>query len=239
MTYAFGFIAGALSILSPCVLPMAPIVLAGAAQRHKLAPLALMTGIVLSFLSSTFLIAIFGFSMNIDRSTMRNSAAVLMAVAGIFLISPYLYNQFVAFAEPAFSRFTKYTQKFQKPGHGGFAGQFILGLLIGIIWSPCAGPTLGAAAGLVMQKENLGQASLVMMAFSIGAVLPLLLISYAGQYFMGKKKNLSKSAFIVKPLLGTSLILVAFLIISGWEKNLETFLTKIMPDWLVDITTRF
>lgn len=236
MNLVFGFTAGVVSILSPCVLPLIPVVLAGAVFQHRFGPLALMGGLVLSFTATGFLFAVFGIGLGLERETVRIAAAVVMVLAGILIFFANLQQRLLRLTEPVFEGLKTFIGRFNARGLGG---QAALGALLGIVWSPCAGPTLGAAIGLAMQKDSLLNASTVMLAFAIGAVTPLLLITYGSGYAIGRRQRLAVVARFAKPVLGLFLLLVGASIISGTDKVAEVYLTKAMPVWLVDITTRF
>jgi cytochrome c biogenesis protein CcdA len=122
---------------------------------------------------------------------------------------------------------------------GGLWGQFALGALLGIVWSPCSGPTLGAAVGLAAQGENLGSAALTMSAFALGAATPILLLAYGSrQAILARRGWMSEASRVGKPLMGAALVGIGLFIVTGLDKTVETALTNAMPDWLVSVTTR-
>ncbi|MES0492057.1 MAG: cytochrome c biogenesis CcdA family protein [Leptospirales bacterium] len=236
MTHLFAFAAGTLSTLSPCVLPLIPVVLAGASKHNRFGPLALMAGLVLSFTLAGIFIAQFGFSLGMNQQTIRTFAAVILLVAGLFLLLTSLQQRFIMMIDPLLNGLRNYIDRFQGSGLGG---QLTLGLLLGFVWAPCVGPTLGAASGLAMQTETLIGATLVMVVFAIGAGTPLVIIAYAGERFMTKRKKMSKFARYGKPILGVLLAYTGLSIITGLDKYVEMHITEAMPQWLIDITTRF
>src|SRR6478609_2333066 len=171
-TLGLAFLAGALSVLSPCVLPLLPIVLGSAASEHRLAPAVLAAGLALSFVVIGLFVATIGFAAGLDTGVFRLVSAVLLIAVGTLLV-PRLGAQAAAAAGPV--------SNWVEGQFGGFAaqglsGQFLLGLLLGAVWSPCVGPTLGAASILAAKGENLGQVALTMIAFGIGAAVPLIAI---------------------------------------------------------------
>ena len=118
-------------------------------------------------------IATIGYGIGLDASFFRIIAAMMLIGIGVILLVPQLQTQVAAAAAPI-SGWTE--DRFGGIETGGLSGQFALGLLLGAVWSPCVGPTLGAASVLAAQGENLGQVALVMLAFGLGAALPLLLL---------------------------------------------------------------
>ena len=130
------FAAGALSTLSPCVLPLLPIVLASAASEHRLAPAALAAGLALSFTAIGLFVATLGFAIGVDGEVFRIIGALLLAVIGAVLVWPGLQERFSVAASP----FGNWAQnRFGGFSSAGVSGQFGAGLLLGAVWSPCAG----------------------------------------------------------------------------------------------------
>ena len=142
-TLGLALLAGALSVLSPCVLPLLPIVLGTAASAHRLGPLALAIGLALSFTVIGLFVATVGFAMGLDNGVFRTISAILLIGVGLVLLVPKLQEQFALAAAPVSNWAGSYTDNYTP---GGLAGQFGLGLLLGAVWSPCVGPTLGAAS---------------------------------------------------------------------------------------------
>jgi cytochrome c-type biogenesis protein len=236
-TMSLAFLAGVLSLLSPCVLPLVPMVLAAATGEHRMGPAALAAGLALSFTAIGIFIALFGFALGLDADTFRVAAAVLMIVIGAVLLVPAMQVRLAAAAGPA-ANWTE--QRFGNFSTSGLSGQFGVGLLLGAVWAPCVGPTLGAASLLAARGENLGQVSLTMLAFGVGAALPLLLLGFASREtimrWRGKLMSGSKAG---KAIMGALLMLVGFAILTGFDKKIETVLTQASPAWLIDLTTRF
>lgn len=234
---SLAFLAGTLSTLSPSVLPLLPLVLATAVGEHKLGPFALASGLAVSFVAIGMFIATIGYGLGFDADFFRPVAASLLVLAGIVLLVPYLQTQLATAAAPLASWTDDTFGGFEASGLGG---QFFLGLLLGAVWSPCVGPTLGAASLLAAKGEDLTQVFLTMLAFGLGAALPLLLLGLLSretmQRWRGRLLDAGKGGKIV---LGTLLILVGGFIIGGLDKPLEAALIDASPAWLTEITTRF
>jgi len=232
-SYGLGLLAGVLSTLSPCVLPILPIVLAGAVAGHRLGPLALAAGLSLSFVTIGLFVALIGFQIGLDGEVMRILAAAMLAALGIVLISPALQRRLAAGA----SSLGGVAARFQPEG---LTGQFVLGLLLGAAWSPCVGPTLGAAATLAAQRQSVGSVALVMLMFGVGAALPLVLIGAlsreAMQRWRGRLLGAGNSG---KKALGALMLALAVLMIAGVDRQLEAVLVDLSPGWLTALTTRF
>jgi cytochrome c biogenesis protein CcdA len=118
------------------------------------------------------------------------------------------------------------------------AGQLVVGALLGALWTPCGGPTLGGAIGLAAQRRSLGAAAAVMAAYSVGAVVPLLMLAYGSRRLLARPERLARLTRIGKPAIGALLLLVGMLTLTGADAALETRVLDVMPTWLIDLTTR-
>jgi cytochrome c-type biogenesis protein len=236
-TLGLALLAGALSVLSPCVLPLLPIVLGTAASAHRLGPLALAIGLALSFTVIGLFVATVGFAMGLDNGVFRTISAILLIGVGLVLLVPKLQEQFALAAAPVSNWAGSYTDNYTP---GGLAGQFGLGLLLGAVWSPCVGPTLGAASVLAAKGEDLGQGALTMLAFGIGAALPLMLLGFVSREAMMRwRGRMMETGKVGKTLLGLLLVAVGLLVATNLDKRLETVLVDASPEWLTQLTTQF
>ncbi len=234
-SFGLAFAAGGLSTLSPCVLPLIPILLATAVAAHRLGPFALAAVLALSFTVVGVLIASVGVSLGIDQALLRDFAAVLLLVFGVVLLSENLQQRFAAAVsgvsgagQNALARVTL----------DGLTGQFVVGLLLGLVWSPCVGPTLGAAITLASQGKDLAQVTLLMAVFGIGAALPLVILGVLSRQALGRvRRRLLAAGKTGKRVLGGVMLLLGLLIISGLDKRFEAWVLGVAPEWLVRLTT--
>ena len=236
-TLGLAFLAGLLSILSPCVLPLLPIVLGTAASEHRGGPFALAGGVALSFVAIGLFVATVGFTIGLNGEVFRTVAAILMIGVGVVLAMPTLQVRLATAGGPISNWADQRINSIQSRG---LAGQFGVGVLLGAVWSPCAGPTLGAASLLAAQGSSLGQVTLTMLAFGIGAAAPLVGIGLASRRAMVRwRDRLIASGKGAKIALGLLLVVLGAMIVSGFDKHLETVLVDWSPQWLTDLTTRF
>ncbi len=234
-TGALAILAGVLSILSPCVLPLLPIILGTAVAEHRLGPAALAAGLALSFTAVGLFVATIGFAIGLDGGVFRLLGAALMAMLGIILLVPALQTQ-VAVAGGPIGDWAQ--QRFGTLDGKGWSGQFLVGLLLGAVWSPCVGPTLGAASVLAAQGRDLPQVALTMALFGVGAALPLLLLGMLSRAAMMKfRSRLLTAGKRAKQALGALLLGAAILIATGADKVVETWLVEVSPAWLTALTT--
>ena len=234
---ALAFAAGILSILSPCVLPLVPIVLGAAVAAHPLGAVALAAGLALSFTGLGLLLAVVGFGLGIDAGMLRVAAAGIMVVLGAILLVPSWQARLAGAGSPVSAWADRHFGGFATSGLGG---QFALGLLLGAVWSPCVGPTLGAASLLASQGQDLPKVALTMAVFGIGAALPLVLLGLLSRAsLMGMRTRLMSAGKFGKGLLGAAFILIGAAIISGADKRIEAALVEASPQWLTELTTSF
>ncbi len=236
-TIGLAFLAGVLSVLSPCVLPLLPIVLGTAQSEHRLGPAALASGLAVSFTVIGLFVATIGFAIGLDTDVFRAVSALLLITVGVVLVVPRLQQQVAVAAGPV--------GNWVDDRIGGFSatslwGQFGLGVLLGAVWVPCVGPTLGAASILAAKGEDLGQVALTMLAFGVGAALPLMVLGFVSREAMMRwRGRLMEAGKGGKMLLGVLLVAVGLLVATGADKRVEAFLVDASPDWLTDLTTRY
>lgn len=237
ITPALAFLAGVLTILSPCVLPLAPILASGATAQHRLGPAALALGLTTSFSLVGLFVATIGYAIGLDNRTLQITGAALMLAVGAVLVMPRLQIAFAGAAAPLSNWASARTPSFEGAGLWGQAG---LGALLGLVWSPCVGPTLGAATVLAAQGENLPTVALVMAMFGLGAALALTAIAYVARAFLTRHRAaLQGIGAGGKRFLGWALVLVAVLILTGLDRVIEAALVDLSPAWLTELTTRF
>jgi len=236
-TYALGLLAGALSTLSPCVLPLVPVLVASAVNAHRWGALALGAGLVVSFTLVGIFLATLGASLGLDPDTFRTAGAVILMLFGVILLVPRLQD---GFARAAAGLGNSGNQLLSRISLQGLPGQFAIGTVLGVVWSPCVGPTLGAAATLASQGRNLGQIGLLMLIFGIGAAAPLVVLGSVSRAGMLKiRGRLLRTGQWGKQLFGLVMLILGVLIATGIDKSVEAWILDRSPDWLTRLTTRF
>jgi cytochrome c biogenesis protein CcdA len=230
-------LAGVLSTLSPCVLPLIPIVLGTAASEHRLGPAALAGGLALSFTAIGLFVATVGFAIGLDGEAFRAAGGALLLGLGAVLAVPALQTRVAAAAGPAGAWAESRLGGFST---AGLSGQFGVGLLLGAVWAPCVGPTMGAASVLAARGEDLGQVAATMLAFGLGAALPLLALgSLSREALLRWRGRLAGAGYGAKAAMGLLLAAVGLSILTGVDKQAEAWLVSVSPAWLTALTTRF
>jgi cytochrome c-type biogenesis protein len=236
-TYELAWLAGVVSTLSPCVLPIIPIILGAAANAHRFGPVALAAGLTLSFTSVGMLTATIGVAVGIDHSTPGIVAAWLFIAIGLVLLFDRLQEKIARAASGAGKLGVRWANSISGDR---LSGQFVLGLVLGLAWSPCVGPTLGAAVMLANQGEDLAHAALVMFIFSIGANVPLVALSLLSK----QTSTLLKGKLIAagkagRKILGVLMLAVGISVLTGLDKKIEAKLLELSPAWLTELTTDY
>lgn len=221
------FLAGILGVLSPCVWPLIPIVMGSAAGKSRFGPYALALGLSVSFAIAGTLLSFLLVNANLDPEIFRYVAAILLVLAALSLISSRLGEWLSVTLSGLTARFSP-----SGDGQAGWLGQFALGLLLGLVWLPCVGPTLGAAIALASLGQQMGTAFLVMLSFGLGTALVLLIAGLVSAKALKKlKPELLQNSVKVKKMLGWLLLVLGLLVLTGLDKQLEIVALAVMPDW--------
>lgn len=234
--YGIAFAAGGLSTLSPCVLPLVPILIGSALAAHRLGAWALAAGLALSFTFVGAMLASLGASIGLEPDALRAVAAVLLLGFGALLLSTLLQDRFAL----ATSGLSSAGQRMLSGiSADGLSGQFVLGLLLGVVWSPCVGPTLGAAATLASQGEQLSQVAVVMALFGLGAGLPLVALgALSRQVTVRLRGRLLAAGRSGKKVLGGVMLMLGAFILTGADRRIEAWMLDVAPDWLTRLGTQ-
>ncbi len=236
-TYGLSLAAGLLSTLSPCVLPILPLVIGAALAAHPMGPLALALGLALSFTAVGLFVATIGYGLGLDSEWFRALAALALIGFGLILLSDRLRARL---SSATSSLSTLGTSALSRVRVQGLGGQLFVGLLLGAVWAPCVGPTLGAASTLAAQGRDLHQVALVMVLFGLGAALPLLALGAVSRSalrrYRGQVLAVGKAG---SAALGALLLALGLMIVSGLDKRAEAFLIDHSPAWLTELTTRY
>ena len=234
---ALAFVGGLVTILNPCVLPLVPIIIATAMGKSRWGPAALAGGLVLSFSTFGLLVIAFGFQVGLDEQLLRYTAGGLLMVAGAVLLVPRAQMALSAAAAPL----TGAGQRMLGRTSGeGAIGQFVVGGLLGLVWAPCVGPTLGIAIAAAAQGENLLSAFGIFLVFGLGVATSILAFAYGSRKALGQRsKTMQSIARYAKPLLGSAVLLAGLLVVTGFDRMIEAKALDLLPQGLVEFTTRF
>ena len=219
------------------MLPLLPLVVGAAASAHRLGAVFLAAGVAVAFTAAGLFVATIGFAIGLDGDVLRGVAAVMLGVVGVLLLSPFAQTRLAVAGGGVSDAGDRLIRRLPWNGPGG---QFCTGLLLGLVWSPCVGPTLGAASLLASRGQDLGAVAAVMLAFGIGTTLPLLLVAgLSRQVAQRLRGRMLAAGQAGRKVMGVCALLLAVLILSGADRRVEAVLVDASPGWLTDLTTRF
>jgi len=194
------FAAGFASVLSPCVLPVLPIIVTGNSNDHKWRPLLIVSGLAVTFILMGVLSSIFGAAVGSSMRYVEKVAAIFIVVFGVMLILNVNLFKHLSFLS-----------NFAQRSKGRFGG-FFLGFTLGIIWIPCVGPMLSSVLAMVATEGKIVTGVLLLLVYSIGFAVPMLIAAYASQIFRNKFKRLGKYPFVVNLVSGIILLALGIII---------------------------
>jgi cytochrome c-type biogenesis protein len=234
MDLIFGYGAGLLTLINPCVLPILPIVLATALQASRLGPLAVAAGMSLSFVVLGLAVTALGRSIGLTPETVADAGAVLMILFGLVLLVPRFSE---AFATATAGVSAGADARMDDVDRNGLTGQFLGGLLLGAVWSPCIGPTLGGAISLASQGESLLRAGAIMLAFALGVSTVIVALGYGARSVIQKRQAWMRSvALRSRPILGGVFVAVGVGILLRVHHMIEYWAIQTLPPWLIDLS---
>jgi len=232
LTLPLALAAGMLTIFSPCVLPLAPIVVASARACDPRGPIALGFGLAATFGVVGGVLASFGVEFG-DSALARAASAVIMIAIGAALLAPAIGERlerglgFVGRAADVMS---------ERLPNAGLAGQAAAGVVLAFAWAPCAGPILGAALLLAAKGGSLAAAITTMTVYALGAAGALLAVGYA----VGRVASKARFAWAGaggRLALGAAFLIIGAAVLTGVDHQVEAVLVAAMPDWLTAFAT--
>ncbi len=228
---AFAFIAGLATVLSPCVLPVLPALLAVGTLKGKRRPSGVIIGLLGSFTFFTLTLTAIVQATGISANLLRDISIVIILLFGIVMIFPFLSNWFAKFTAPA----AETGSSLESASRGsGFISGLILGAALGLLWTPCAGPILAAITALVATHQvSIGAVSML-FAYSLGAAIPLFIIVYGGHHVVQSTKFLSKHAEGTRQLFGCIMVATAIAMAYHWDEYIQQKITDAIPPLVVE-----
>lgn len=228
--------AGSLTTLSPCVFPLLPLVLGGALQAHRWAPLAMGAGMAASFTLLGLLVGAAGPALGLDGDHVRTAGALLIMAFALVLLVPAWNARFTQWMTPLANGAQAASQRLSGTS---LVSAFALGGLLGLVWSPCSGPLLASALTLVASEGGAARGALVLGLFGLGAALPLVAVAYASRagFQRWRQWALQRGAGL-KTGFAVLMLAMGLAILTGGDKWLEARVNDWLPDAWVAFTTR-
>lgn len=218
LSFGLALLAGVLTVLSPCVLPILPIVLGRSLQSHRYGPVALMLGLIGGFALAGSLLGVTASWLTQFASALRMGAIVLLLAIGLLALFPqwsYRLLSYLPVSQPS-DRF-------------GLAGEFWLGAQLGLLWTPCAGPVLGSILVLAAVSHQPESAFVLLLLYGIGAALPMLAFAYGGRYLSRRLLSLHPHTERLQRIGGAIVVGTAIAILLGWDVQIQLWLAPLFP----------
>ena len=230
-----GYFAGLLTLLNPCVLPLLPIIAASALLEDKKGPIFLAVGLSATTTLVGFLLAYAGRSWQISETNVSNLGAIFLVFFGIIILLPAELSPFRILAGSVSSANNIATRL-----RGSPIAYAASGAALGVTWTPCIGPTMGAAVALASTGNQLILSFAIMLAYGLGIGTLFLLLAYGGKKAIrSRKARFQKNSSLAMIVYGLMSILVGVMILTETYKVLEFWLLGIIPNWLLSLSVTF
>lgn len=220
----FAILAGVLTIAAPCTLPMLPILLGASIGRSShLRPAMIALGFVVSFSAVALLLGALTRLFDFDPNVLREAASILLLGFGLLMLWPAPFEWLSIRLNGWLNLGAAGVQR------EGALGGLVLGTTLGLVWTPCAGPVLGSILTLVATSKNLAWAGTLLVAYAIGAAIPMLAIAYGGQAATTRVRSLAR----ISPRLqqGFGVVVIAFALAAYFQYDtlIVAWLTGFYP----------
>jgi len=234
---ALSMAAGGLTTLSPCVFPLLPLVLGGALQAGRLAPVAMGAGMATSFAAIGMVVGAAGPALGLDGDVVRTGGAVVLVAFAAVMLVPAWSERFTQWMAPLASGANAASARLSG---GSMASAFALGGVLGLVWSPCSGPLLASALTLVASEGGILRGGLILGLFGIGAAIPLVAVAYASRAgFQRARAWVLGHIGAIKTGFAALLGSMGLAILTGTDKWLEARVNEILPDGWLGLTVMF
>ena len=211
---ALAFLGGVLTILSPCILPVIPLVFSrtGRNVRREIAPM--LGGLAIAFTGAALIASATAHWLLIANEIGRNAALVLLALIGVALLSTRVAEWLTRPATRIGATLLAAPASAATPWRN-----VVVGMAIGLLWAPCAGPILGL---LIAASATAGtsRAALLFLTFALGAVMSLALVTSLGSRLIARLKRAGAADIVVRRVLGVATIATVIAIFFGWDQTL-------------------
>jgi cytochrome c-type biogenesis protein len=219
-------VAGLLTVAAPCVLPMLPVVLgASVGQTSRARPAFIAAGFALAFAAVALLFSVFTSVLGLSQDTLRQAAIVMLLAFGLLMLWPQPFYWLTARMNGMLDRVNGLGSR---AGNGNLGG-LVLGLTLGALWTPCAGPVLGSILTLIATSPDIGQAALLLACYAAGAALPMLAIAYGGQYATTRVRQLTRHTHRLQQTFGVVIVTVAVAMYLQWDGVATVWLSGLYP----------
>jgi cytochrome c biogenesis protein CcdA/thiol-disulfide isomerase/thioredoxin len=230
----FAFLAGIVTILSPCILPILPIILSGSLTGGKKRPLGIITGFILSFTFFTLFLSTIVRATGISADLLRHIAVAVVFAFGVSLLMPsfqlWMEQLFARLASIASANTAKTNNK------SDFLGGILVGISLGLVWAPCVGPILASVISLALTGTVTASAFFITLAYSVGTAIPMFAITYGGRNLLNRVPWLTANTGTIQKTFGILMITTALAIFLNWDRQFQTYILSTFPNYGVGLT---
>lgn len=223
----FAILAGIATVLSPCILPVLPAILSASASGGRGRPFGVILGLITSFVFFTLALTTLVQSFGLSAILLRYIAIAVIGFFGLVLLIPTLGEKF-AMLSNSLATFGANFQARARSNRSGFGSGILIGLALGLVWTPCAGPILAAITTLVATQKVTTEIIFLTIAYSVGAALPLLFIAYGGQRALSFP-SVAKHTETIRKVFGALMILTALALSLNWDVAFQQIVLDYFP----------
>ncbi|WP_218082328.1 cytochrome c biogenesis CcdA family protein [Anthocerotibacter panamensis] len=221
-------LAGLATVLSPCILPILPVLLGRSLKSHRQGPLALVAGLALSFALVGSVLSLWAEFLGPVNSWLRLGAIVVLLLLGLGSAFPKFSAGFFASVGQVWEKLIP-TGLHPPSEEQGLWAEFWVGTQLGVVWIPCAGPVLGSILALVAVEKAAFLGFLALLAYACGAAVPMLALAYGGKGLVERVRWLYPHTEKVQRIAGVAIALTAVAILMGWDNQLQLLLAPLFP----------
>ncbi|HEY9646180.1 MAG TPA: cytochrome c biogenesis CcdA family protein, partial [Chroococcidiopsis sp.] len=211
---------GLLTVMSPCILPILPVIVGRSLQSHRYGPVALVLGLIAGFALAGSLLGITAQWFTQLADLLRTVAIALLLIIGLFALFPRLSYRLLSYVPIG---------PVKTPERVGLVGEFWLGTQLGLLWTPCAGPVLGSILVLAAVDRQVVGAFVLLLLYGVGASVPMLLVAYGGRYLNCRLRSLRPHSGLLQRVGGAMVVSTAIAILLGWDIRIQLWLAPLFP----------
>lgn len=227
------FLSGVLTVFSPCILPILPIILASGIEGKIGRIRGVITGLIVSFTVASLLLATIVRAFSIPADTIRNFAVILLVILALSMVFPIIWEKAQIFIE-------KYWKA--KPiqnKNNGFSGGFVTGASLGIVWTPCVGPVLATVATLAAVSSFSFVTFFITFSYALGVGIPLYFIAKGGRMVTANLGIFKYNNQLVRKIFGLIILVTALFIFTGYDRVIQAWTLSYLPQSWTQITSTF